>query len=69
MNYGGENIKCPFYLRESEYTITCEGVETGTELATKFPSEKTKKEYQKHKCYHAKNGCALMRMLEKKYEE
>ena len=68
MNYGGENIKCPFYLKESKYTITCEGLESGTELATKFPSGEAKKEYQVHNCYHGKNGCAIMRLLEKKYE-
>lgn len=68
MQHGGENIKCPFYLRESEYTMTCEGIASGTELATKFPSEKEKREYQKCNCYHRKSSCVIMRMLEEKYK-
>ena len=43
---GMSNTKCPYYIRESAYTISCEGIEKGTVNVIKFPSENKKNEFQ-----------------------
>lgn len=68
MQYGGENVKCPYYSRESMYSITCEGIVSNSELATKFSDEKEKKIYMERNCNRYPNVCPIMRLLESKNE-
>ena len=42
---------CPFYLLESKYKITCEGLYENTKFALVFPSDDKKREWQKAMCF------------------
>lgn len=64
MYYEGiANTKCPYYIRESKYSISCEGLEEGTEHVTKFPTAKAKKDFQKTRCYSIDCPCKAAMML------
>lgn len=39
-------IECPFYLKEGESYIACEGVLNGTKCFHKFPNDKQKRCYE-----------------------
>ena len=43
MTYNESLVRCPYYLREDTFTITCEGVLDGTTIRQHF-TEKEKKE-------------------------
>lgn len=59
--------KCPFYKTESLIRITCEGVEPGTDIITKFATEQDKFKYQERNCYYYPNSCPIRELLETKY--
>lgn len=63
---GSRHTKCPYYIRESEYTITCEGVHPGTETVQKFPLKQRKEDFQEKCCYRYPNECKICQELEKK---
>lgn len=68
--YKGEetcNVKCPFFIRHSQYGITCEGVTCNTEITNKFNSETAKKKHMHEECEHYPNGCNLRIMLDLLY--
>lgn len=54
------NIECPFYLKEGDKFIACEGVLKGTRCVHKFSSNVEKRDYENNvcsvncgkKCYH-----------------
>ena len=56
-------IECPFYLKEGNGFITCEGVLNGTECTHSFSSNFMKKNYEEkiccssggRKCHHYRN--------------
>ena len=62
---GTVNTDCPFYKRESEKEITCEGAEPGTLCAKKFTSKAEKEDFQKHHCFP---GCVRCHNAEKLFE-
>ena len=52
MNWkGGAETVCPYYERESKYSITCEGVYGGTDLVTHFREAHDKKRWQQKVCF------------------
>ena len=60
MSYWGigvVNTDCPFYVREAEKEITCEGVEKNTLCAFKFSSKAEKEDFQKHHCFPGCHRC------------
>lgn len=68
--YKGEetcNIKCPFFIRHSQYGITCEGVVCGSETTSKFGSEAIKKKYMQKECVNYPNKCVISNALDKRY--
>lgn len=50
-------IDCPYYIRESEKEMTCQGTEEGTLTAHKFESEERKVLFQKDHCRYACERC------------
>lgn len=62
------NTDCPYYIRESEKMITCEGVEDGTLIGTRFDSEPQKIEYQRRHCFEKCERCKHAENLDKKYD-
>lgn len=63
----GMYAKCPFYRRESRFSVCCEGIGEGTEFSIKFQTEEDKKQYIRAHCNQMKSGCELRIALQKKY--
>ena len=60
---------CPFYLSESRYTITCEGI-IGTSTVNKFRTESKKKSHEDNFCTsRACAGCGVYSSIMDKYED
>jgi len=68
---GGARAVCPFYVKEAEKSITCEGLMPGTETAIRFPSSTAKRGYQQSVCEHADacKRCMLAAALDAKYRQ
>lgn len=62
-------VKCPFYIRERENTIVCEGEREGMEISIKFINELRKLEYQEEHCNKNVTGCPYERLARDKYKE
>lgn len=62
---------CPFYIRESQKSMTCEGFLTEESFTTtKFETEAQKFAYQRVYCWRENwSKCVLAVMLNKKYED
>lgn len=63
------DAKCPFFLRDSKRSITCEGVAPGTEMMSRFPSVTDKVAYMRGHCFRFNSGCEIARLLQEKYKE
>lgn len=61
--------KCPFYIRSAEYSITCEGIADGQEVATRFSTAKGKRAYAHKHCEQIDSSCPIRRLLLSKYED
>lgn len=62
-------VKCPFYLREKDRTVDCEGLIDGTDSVTKFSSRGSKNLFMKEHCVRCMGvGCKLAEALCRKYE-
>lgn len=62
-------VKCPFYIRLAEQSITCEGITDDCVLKTIFKSKKEKTQHLKIFCCNKYKNCEIHQMLEKKYED
>ena len=62
-------VKCPYYIRSAEYSITCEGLNDGQEIATRFSTRDGKEYYAKHHCELIGSKCPIRQMLNEKYEK
>ena len=49
-NYTGGVSVCPFYQREANLSITCEGFSPEQEISMKFSSSKEKLKWQREYC-------------------
>lgn len=61
--------KCPYYLRSAEYSITCEGLSKGQEIATRFATKAGKDDYSRRHCELLNSKCPIRQMLNEKYEK
>lgn len=60
MRYKGETkTKCPYYEKESEKSITCQGMYPKTYTASKFTDKKAKEIFQDKECFRYPNNCLL----------
>lgn len=66
---GYVKTKCPFYERESKFSITCEGTDESNRVSIKFNSEREKIEHQAKECYRYPNECEIAKMCKKKYAD
>jgi len=66
--YGTKTV-CPFYIREAQKSITCEGIIPGTCGMTRFDSASEKLAYQAVNCesYDYTARCCLAAVLMEKY--
>ena len=61
--------KCPYYIRSAEYSITCEGLSDGQEIATRFATKRGKDDYSRRHCELLNSKCPIRQMLNKKNEK
>lgn len=68
-NFNGMSATlCPFYIRESEYSISCEGIVCNSKTIMKFNSKNEKKQHQRLYCFcSAYESCPLYQSLADKY--
>jgi hypothetical protein len=45
------NVFCPFYQRDGQYSVTCEGIVPDTLMAIRFRDEDSKDKYMMVHCY------------------
>jgi len=65
-NYEGEKLTvCPFYVREADKSISCEGVIDGTVTMTRFASTEVKVRFQEAACfqYGSERVCPVAKQL------
>lgn len=60
-------VACPFLIRHSKYSITCEGV-LSCEIASRFTTEQEKEKHMNEVCSCYPNSCTIRTILEKKYQ-
>lgn len=65
---GTTDTKCPYYIREALYSISCEGIIDGTDLMVRFATIEMRKEHQENFCYYYPNGCPVCLANDEKYE-
>ena len=65
---GGATTVCPFYLRENDKTLTCEGCTWGSTTTMRFAKTQQKTAWQEEICarYHFRR-CPLASATEMKY--
>lgn len=66
---GGASTVCPFYLRETDHSLTCEGCVRGSVTILRFGCRTDKRAWQAGICahYHFRR-CPLAFSAELKYE-
>ena len=65
---GMVDTQCPFYIKEANKSITCEGMKEECNLCIKFQSEEEKLKYQEENCFKYPNGCEIRKINEEKYK-
>lgn len=67
--YVAKEAICPFYHREDEVGIYCEGVNDDSSIKLIHYSSDEKKRYRRRYCCKEYKRCPIARMLYKKYGE
>lgn len=63
-------IICPYFQRESEQKISCEGVVKDSTTLLKFCSEEEKRRHRRMYCQsYEYEKCPLAKILHRKYEQ
>ena len=68
-DYRSVNVVCPFYRRETELSITCEGITDYCLVSVQFFTKKKKDQHQHIFCNKNYHCCEVCQMLMSKYEE
>lgn len=63
-------VVCPYYLRENERQVVCEGLLEGMEMSLRFASRIDKIAHQRRVCcsWGYKTACPYAAMLEARYQ-
>ena len=63
-------IKCPFYVKLTEDTVTCEGYIQNTCMITRFRNSEQKKAHMQENCFLENGGsCFMAKSLYRKYDD
>ncbi len=62
-------VKCPFYKFEERSTVTCEGVQEGSNIRISFASPTDRKDYEREMCCKNYKRCIWAKALLDKYEK
>lgn len=66
-SYVRREVLCPFYHREEDRRLLCEGPEQGVHLQLIFLRRKSFDEYLRQYCCRDWDRCRVADMLERKY--
>ena len=61
MSYMLSEIKCPFFVSETEKCICCEGIETDSKNTMRFIDAKSKIKYIGKHCVNFPNECCIFK--------
>lgn len=64
-----KEAKCPFYRKEDQYKVFCEGVNNISSINLNFPSRKECRAYKKEYCNSNYQKCSICKMLYDKYKD
>lgn len=62
-------VKCPFYKRESQQVIYCEGVDEKSLIHLAFANKEDCRTYEKEFCRKAWKECMIAKALSKKWDD
>ena len=65
MTYNESLVRCPYYLREDTFTITCEGVLDETTIRQHFTEKEKKEGWHREYCERKYANCFLCRQIER----
>ena len=69
-HYVSKYAQCPFYHKEDQRKLFCEGVEKGTAIQLSFDTNVHHKDYKQELCCSPNwKDCRIAKMLEEKYGE
>lgn len=68
MHEEDEHVLCPYYKRDTQQSIHCEGVQPGSGLRLGFKSQKKLKLYKQRLCRREWAQCMIAKMLNRKYD-
>lgn len=68
-SYISKNVRCPFYRKEKQNKISCEGVTKESSLNLIFPSIEKRKHYEERFCCADYKRCYIAHMLIDKWEK
>ena len=68
-SYISKNVLCPFYHKETQNKISCEGVSKDSSLNVIFTSIEKRKNYEKRFCCADYKQCYIVRMLLEKWDD
>lgn len=63
------NAKCPYFERESKFSVTCEGIYKNTTIKTEFESEDDKIKFEERECFRYPNECIVQKIKNKIYDQ
>ena len=61
MSYMLAEVKCPFFVSETEKCLSCEGVEIDTRNTMRFTDGKEKLKYMRKHCVNFPNNCPVFK--------
>ena len=67
-SYIAADVVCPFYCRDQDNYITCEGVEDDTRIHLVCENKKKRYAYQRRYCCEDFHNCRIASMLWGKYQ-
>jgi hypothetical protein len=67
--YESKEAKCPFYRKEDQYKVFCEGVNNISSINLNFPNRKECRAYKKEHCNSNYHKCSICKMLYDKYKD
>ena len=67
-SFMSKDVLCPYYLKDEDNHIVCEGTELDTSVHLTCSNKKHRREYQKFYCCNHYKKCRIANMLDRKWE-
>ena len=67
-SYMSKDVLCPYYHKEIQNKICCEGIDDDSSIHLNFVSGKRRIEYEKAMCCRGYDMCLIAQALNKKWD-